>query len=176
VQLELESQSDFEQAAKNPKINAGQKVHVETHGVVFNRATGLARTDQPVKFVFPDGNGQAVGVEYRSEEGTVRLLRDVQLFLKPQSKDVSSKKSESLGTNAPVRVTGRSLDFERDSRTMQLYGPVEVATRIERMHAGKLTLTLDAGFHAEKLVAAPGLDGKNPEMESQGADGPANLS
>src|SRR2546430_1456023 len=105
VQLELESQSDFEQAAKNPKINAGQKVHVETHGVVFNRATGLARTDQPVKFVFPDGNGQAVGVEYRSEEGTVRLLRDVQLFLKPQSKDVSSKKSESLGTNAPVRVT-----------------------------------------------------------------------
>src|SRR5437899_1768489 len=69
VQLDLESQSDFEQAARNPKIRAAQRVHAETHGVVFDRTTGLARTDQPVKFVFPDGNGQAVGVEYHSEEG-----------------------------------------------------------------------------------------------------------
>src|SRR4029077_8627652 len=45
VQMELESQSNFEQAAKNPRMKAPQKVHVETRGVVFNRATGLARTD-----------------------------------------------------------------------------------------------------------------------------------
>jgi len=55
-----------------------QKVHVETRGVVFNRASGMARTEQPVKFVFPNGNGEAVGVEYHSEEGMVRLLRNVQ--------------------------------------------------------------------------------------------------
>jgi lipopolysaccharide export system protein LptA len=59
---------------------------------------------------------------------------------------------------------------------MQLYGPVEVETHTAHLRAGKLTLTLDAAFRAQKLVAAPGTEGKNPELESQGADGPANLS
>jgi hypothetical protein len=59
---------------------------------------------------------------------------------------------------------------------MQLYGPVEAETHAAHLRAGKLTLTLDAAFRAEKLVAAPGPNGKNPELESQGADGPTNLS
>ena len=48
-------------------------MHVETRGVNFDRATGTAQTDQPVTFVFPSGSGDAVGVEYNSEEGTLRL-------------------------------------------------------------------------------------------------------
>ena len=176
VQLDLESKTEAERAAKNPGIKAQQRVHVETHGVVFNRSTGLARTDQPVKFVFPNGNGEAVGVEYRSEEGTVRLLKDVKLFLKAQNADTTGKKTASAGTQEPVRVTGKSLDFERDSRTMLLYGPVEAETQMERLHAGKLTLTLDAAFRAERLVAAPGAIGNNPEFESHGPDGQINLS
>src|SRR2546422_1352728 len=59
---------------------------------------------------------------------------------------------------------------------MQLNGPVEAETRAARLHAGKLTLTLDAAFRAEKLVVTPGPNGKNPELESRGADGTANLS
>jgi len=43
------------------------------------------------------------------------------------------------------------------------------------LRAGKLTLMLDAAFRAERLVAAPGPNGKNPELESENADGPANL-
>jgi len=92
VQIDLESRADAERAAKSPGIKPEQKVHVETRGVVFNRATGLARTDQPVKFVFPNGTGEAVGIEYHSEEGTVRLLRDVQLSLKPPKITALEKK------------------------------------------------------------------------------------
>ena len=178
VQIDLESRAEAEREAKNPKIKAGQKVHVETRGVIFNRASGMARTEQPVKFVFPNGSGEAVGVEYHSEEGTVRLLRDVQFSLMPPGNDSAGKKTANAGMDAkePIRVTGKSLDFERDSRTMQLYGPVEAETHTAHLRAGKLTLTLDAAFRAEKLVAAPGPNGKNPELESQGADGPTNLS
>jgi len=178
VQIDLESKAEAERAAKNPKIKVQQKVHVETRGVIFNRASGMARTEQRVKFVFPNGNGEAVGVEYHSEEGMVRLLRDVQFSLMLPGNDSAGKKSASASTSTkePIRVTGKSLDFERDSRTMQLYGPVEAETQTAHLHAGKLTLTLDAVFRAEKLVAAPGPNGKNPELESQGADGPANLS
>jgi lipopolysaccharide export system protein LptA len=175
VQIDLESRAEAERAAKNPKEAAQQKVHVETRGVIFNRASGMARTDQPVKFVFPSGNGEAVGVEYHSEEGTVRLLKDVQFSLMPPRNDIAGERIASAGAKEPIRVTGKSLDFERDSRVMQLYGPVEAQTHTARLHAGKLTLTLNAAFRAEKLVAAPEQNGKKPELESQGADGPTNL-
>jgi lipopolysaccharide export system protein LptA/lipopolysaccharide export system protein LptC len=176
VQLDLESKTEAERAAKNRETTAQQKIHVETRGVVFNRASGIARTDQPVKFVFPNGNGQAAGLEYHSEEGAVRLLRDVQFSLMAQGKENVGKNSTSAAAKEPIRVTGKSLDFERESRTMQLYGPVEAETHATCLRAGKLTLTLDAAFRAEKLAATPGADGKNPELKSQGADGPTNLS
>jgi lipopolysaccharide export system protein LptA len=175
VQIDLESRAEAERAAKNPDSAAHQKVHVETHGVVFNRASGLARTEQPVKFNFPSGVGEAVGVEYQSEGGMVRLLKDVQFSLMAPGKGTTQKNSASAAAKEPIRVTGKSLDFERESRTLQLYGPVEAKTQTTSLHAGKLTLTLDAAFRVEKLVAAPGTDGKNPELESQGADGVTNL-
>jgi LPS export ABC transporter protein LptC len=175
VQLDLESWSEAERAAKIPGIAEQQKIHVETRGVVFNRASGLARTDQPVKFVFPNGNGEAVGVEYHAEEGRVRLLRDVQFSLAPPKNDIEGKRTARGDSSDPVRVRGKRLDFERDSRTVQLYGPVEAETHTAHLRAGKLTLLLDAAFRAERLVAAPGTTGKNPEFESYGADGPTNL-
>jgi LPS export ABC transporter protein LptC len=175
VQLDLESRSEAERAAKIPEIAEQQKIHVETRGVVFNRASGLARTDQPVKFAFPNGNGQAVGVEYHAEEGRVRLLRDVQFSLAPPKNDIEGKRTARGDSSDPVRVRGKSLDFERDSKTVQLYGPVEAETHTAHLRAGKLTLLLDAAFRAERLVAAPGATGKNPEFESYGADGPTNL-
>jgi len=93
VQIDLESKAEAERAAKNRGITVQQKVHVETRGVVFSHASGMARTEQPVKFVFPNGRGEAVGVEYHSEEGTVRLLRDVQFSLVPPGNDIAEKKT-----------------------------------------------------------------------------------
>src|SRR4029077_5832991 len=105
VQIDLESRADAERAAKSPGIKPEQKVHVETRGVVFNRATGLARTEQPVKFVFPNGTGKAVGIKYYSEEETVRLLRDVQLSLKPPENHIAGKKTANVNMKEPIRVT-----------------------------------------------------------------------
>jgi lipopolysaccharide export system protein LptA len=176
VQIDLESKAEAERAAKNPGASAQQKIHVETRGVLFNRASGLARTDQPVKFVFPNGDGEAVGVEYQSEEGTMRLLSDVRFSLAPPGNGIAGKSNSHDSAKEPIHVTGKSLDFARESRTMQLQGPVEAQTHAARLRAGKLTLTLDAAFRAQKLVAAPGPDGNNPEFDSQGADALANLS
>jgi lipopolysaccharide export system protein LptC len=91
VQIDLQSRAEAERAAKNPKMSAPQKVHVETRGVVFNRASGMARTDQRVKFVFPNGNGEAVGVEYQSEGRTVRVLIDVHYFRMSTGNDTAGK-------------------------------------------------------------------------------------
>src|SRR5260370_8832643 len=74
VQIDLESKAEAERPAKNTRVAAPQKLHVETRGVIFNRASGMARTEQPGKFVFPNGSGEAVGLEHHSEEGNARLL------------------------------------------------------------------------------------------------------
>src|SRR6267143_38687 len=176
VQMDLESAADAERAARNPVPAAGQKVHVETREVTFNRASGTAHSNQLVKFSFPSGTGEAVGVEYDSEVGKVRLLRDVRMSLVPPRSEAAGKKAAMTGPEDPVHVTAKSLDFARDSRRMRLQGPVTAETSQARLVAGELTLALDSGFHAEKLMATAGADEKRPELAIQQADGPANLS
>ena len=176
VQMDLESAADAERAARNPAPAAGQKVHVETREVTFNRASGTAHSNQLVKFSFPSGTGEALGVEYDSEVGKVRLLRDVRMSLVPPRSEAAGKKATKTGPEDPVHVTAKSLDFARDSRRMRLLGPVTAETSQARLVAGELTLALDSGFHAEKLMATAGAGEKKPELTMQQADGPANLS
>jgi len=174
VQLDLQSAED---AARLEKKNdpVAQKVRVETRGVTFNRSTGIAQSDQPVKFLFPNGQGEAVGVEYRSEQGAVRLLKDVNFLLNAPSAKQTGKNA-ATAVHEPVRVTAKSADFERDSRVMHLRGPVEARTQATDLRAGELTLALDQAFHAEKLVANAGATGRDPEVESQGKDSKTHLS
>ncbi|HXY24464.1 MAG TPA: LPS export ABC transporter periplasmic protein LptC [Candidatus Acidoferrum sp.] len=175
VQIALESAADTERAARNGEASRAQKVHVETHGVTFNRSDGLAKSTQRVKFDFPSGTGEAVGIEYHSTEGAIRLLKDVSFFLAPPAES-KGKPAMQRGEKEPVHVTGASADFARDSRVLHLHGPVEARTETARLLAGELTLTLDKAFRAQKLVATPGSSGKNPSLESQGASGPTSVS
>lgn len=174
VQLDLQSAEDAARGEKKHDAPT-QKVHVETRGVTFNRSSGIAQSDQPVKFVFPNGQGEAIGVEYRSEEGAVRLLQDVN-FLLSAPNATQTGKNAGAAVREPVRVTAKSADFERDSRVMHLRGPVEARTAATDLRAGEITLALDKAFHAEKLVANAGGTGKNPEIESQGKDSQTHLS
>ena len=176
VQMDLESAAEAERAARSLTPGPEQKVHVETRGVTFNRASGTAHSDQLVKFSFPSGTGEAVGVEYDSDVGKVRLLRDVRMSLVPPKSGAAGKKATKTGPQDPVHVTAKSLDFARDSRRMHLQGPVTAETSQARLVAGELTLALDSGFHAEKLMATAGAGEKKPELAIQQADGPANLS
>src|SRR5260370_712018 len=129
----MQSRAEAERGAKNPEISAQQRVHVDTRGVVFNRASGTARTDQPVKFFFPNGGGEAIGVEYHSEEGAVRLLRDVRFSLMPTRSDSAETitaqvaregwltKIEGAGDVRGSRRNGKEADdFRAEHAAMEL--------------------------------------------------------
>src|SRR5258708_38142335 len=98
VQFDLESRAEAERAAKNPEIKAEQKVHVETRGGIFNRASGRAGTDQAVKFVFPNGRGEAVGAEYGSGGAAVRMRREVMFARTPRRDWIEGEKTASAGS------------------------------------------------------------------------------
>jgi len=175
VQIELESAAEAERAERSGGSPTAQKVQVQTRGVTFNRSNGIAQSDQHVNFTFPNGRGEAVGVEYRSTEGAIRLQKDVSFFLLPPAES-RGKPGPQAHPNEPVHVTGKSADFARDSRVLRLRGPVEARTGTAQLLAGELTLALDKEFRAEKLVVTPGTSGENPSLQSKGASGSSEVS
>jgi lipopolysaccharide export system protein LptA len=170
VQIDLMSAADARRTEGNPEAAKAVTTRVETRGVKFDRASGLAQTDQRVTFAFPSGNGEAMGLEYKSEEGTVRLLRDVQFTLKQSTASPARPKAANSTVPVPqeVRVKGSSLDFGRDSRLLRLSGPAEAQAGAQLLTAGEITLSLDKEFHASTLVAS-GTGANRPVVTSQGA-------
>jgi LPS export ABC transporter protein LptC len=177
VQLDLMSAEDAKLVAQDPSQTEARTTHVETRDVTFDRTSGLAQTDQRVTFAFPHGSGDATGLEYKSEEGTVRLLRDVRLRLL-QPTGIGGDKKAPRAEPRPgqeVHVKGVSLYFGRDTRLLYLQGPAEAETLTEHLTAGEITLTLDEDFRAQKLVATTSAAGNTPELTSKGASGDMKL-
>ncbi|HUI74888.1 MAG TPA: LPS export ABC transporter periplasmic protein LptC [Candidatus Acidoferrum sp.] len=167
VQMDLLSAADAEFLKKHPEQAADRTMRVETRGVTFDRSSGLAETDQPVAFRFPDGEGKAVGVEYNSEEGTLRLDRDVRIKLR----QVSSTPGKSLQAGQEVTITGSRLDFGRDSRLLLLKGPAVAETQQARLTAGLFHVELDDNFRTKALVALPKDASGQPEVSFKGRGG-----
>src|SRR5438445_6400016 len=166
VQMDLMSAEDAKLIKQKPEIAASRMVHVETKGVVFERNTGIAKTGEPITFRLPNGTGEARGVEYRSNEGTLQLEHDVRFSLTPPPSK-AGKNSHS----APVQIRGSRLEFNRDSRTMHLAGPAEATTTANQLKAGNVTIELDENFRARKVVASAGAVGTRPELRSADAKG-----
>jgi lipopolysaccharide export system protein LptA len=170
VQIDLETAAQAELAKKRgAKETAGPAGHVETRNVTFDQASGTARTSERVTFTFPEGSGEAMGVEYNSQLGTMKLLRDVQMTLIE-----SSGRAGKAGQQ--VHVTGASLDFDRNTRLLNLEGPAHAQTQTAQLDAGEMRLDLNEDFRAQKLVATAGGLGKRPHAASSAASGPMELT
>ena len=155
VEIILMSADEWNAAGGKPGSPGTMKI--ETRGVSFNRTSGEATTDQTVQFSFANGSGQAIGAVYNSEEGALRLQRDVQLKL-DQPAAVSAKKTVNANSAAqskqdPVEVTGTRMDFSRNNGTIYLSGPAQAKTHTERLLAAAFLLELDGNFHAKRLIA-----------------------
>jgi lipopolysaccharide export system protein LptA len=157
VRIDMMSAQDADLVERTPALAQSRTTRVETRGVTFNRATGLAQTAERVTFAFPSGTGDGTGLEYKSDEGTVRLLHDVRIHLR-QPPAMGNKKSPAATVGVAksgqdVRVKGSTLDFAHDSRLMHLLGSAEAETASEKLTAGEFTLALDDDFRAQTLVA-----------------------
>jgi len=176
VQFELQSALETERVVNAAEPTEARTVQVETHGVTFNRASGTATTDQHVEFKFPGGSGEAFGVEYLSEAGKIKLKRNVKLLLDSPSAKTNKGMDGRSRSGEPIRVTGASLEFGRDTRVLHLSGPVKVESNLSELDAGELNLTLNETFRAEKLVFTGTREGQDkPELRIRSVDGDSNL-
>ena len=161
-------------------------IQVVTSGISFDRNSGQVRTDKPVTFRWPAGEGRAVGVQYDSNDGTLRLERSVEMTLTVSPPGLHSrglplgtqgKQAEpapAQGTEEPpekaVHVTGDSMMFRRGVRAVQILGAVHAQQTTHELMAESLLLELDESFHARRLVASG-----HPHMRDSDVQGPMAL-
>jgi lipopolysaccharide export system protein LptA len=167
VQIDLLSAADAQFVAQHPEQTAQRIMRVETSGVTLERANGLAKTDQPVTFQFPNGQGQAIGIEYNSDEGALRLERNVRVTLQ----GLSVKATKSNAATQEVEISGSQMDFEKDTHILDLKGPATATMSQGRLTAGELRVELDPEFHAREIDAIPGSGESQPEMTFRSSGG-----
>jgi LPS export ABC transporter protein LptC len=169
VQIRLE-------AAGSPRASANA-IQVATSGVTFDRDSGEARTDKPVKFQWPAGEGRAVGVRYDSSSGTLFLQHDVEMnsSTSPATSSPASSsgqpKKQDLSPEKSLQLSGDSLAFQREARTVQVNGNVHAQQTTHELSAENLLLELDADFHARHMVATG-----HPQLHDLDIHGPITLS
>ena len=173
VVIDLQSAADAEREAKDPRA-VPNVIHVETTGVTFEKATGRAQTVQPVRFSFVNGDGEGVGAVYFSEEGRLRLVRDVRITIHPME-EARNAKGGKPGTNKEVVLKGSSLEMEKLAKKVLLLGPATATTSEQELKAGELDLLLDTQNRAQTVIAVPGTLSELPEVMAQGAKGPSTL-
>ena len=171
VQFELQSAEDAARAAANPG-GRPNIIHIDTSGVTFERATGRAQTVQLVKFSFPNGSGDGIGAVYQSEQGLMRLIREVHILMQPAA-DTSPKKGTTLP--AQVEMAGSSMEIDKVGHSVQLMGPATAVSSGQQVTAGLFTLLLDEEFRAQTLIGAPGSLNQQPEVRNHGAKGDSTL-
>ncbi len=183
VEMDLQSAEDARRAAASPAGSAPPKiVHVVTRGVTFDRNSGDAVTDQPVDFKFPGGEGRAIGANYTSGDGVLKMRRDIHMKLTPPVAKGSSAKAAPL----PIEVDGASLDFQRTAKVMFLHGPVIVRQHGEpapahtvseerELRATLVTVNFDKQLHATNILAT-GDSTNRPQLNAAGAKGNGGIS
>jgi lipopolysaccharide export system protein LptA len=170
VQIDLQSAAAAELAAHNSGNKTVQPAaHVETRNVKFEQATGVARTEERVTFTFPEGTGEAAGVEYNSQLGTLQLLHEVKMSLRQTGGPRGAAGQE-------VHVSGSSLDFNRDTRLLRLFGPAHAESLTAKLEAGEISMNLDEDYRAQKVLATAGAIGKKPHAASSAATGAMTLN
>jgi lipopolysaccharide export system protein LptA len=162
------------QAAGTAQAASGA-IQVTTSAVTFDRDSGEARTDKPVKFRWPSGEGHAVGVSYDSNAGTLRALHNVELDLSPSSAERSGSTEPPEIAASPgqktVHVAGSAMSFQRERRIVQVEGDVHAQQATLELTADELLLELDAQFQARRFVASG-----HPQLHDVSPQGPLALS
>ena len=138
-EVDIDVQAAGSADSKTPA--AAQTLHVVTSNITFDRETGEGSTPAPVTLTFDGGQGHGTGLQYSSEQATLRVQRDISLNM------AASERTGGL----PVSATAANLEFHRDERTIALGGPVVIHQGERQLTAGDLLIALDKQYHAQEI-------------------------
>lgn len=117
-------------------------IHVKTSGLVFNRNTGIANTDQRIEFRIPQASGSAMGATYDSKANRLTLHSDIHVERSGPNAAILDARSGVI-TKDPPRVEFSNFDIKQQS------GDISGQT---------LTVFLREDNSIEKLLATGNVD------------------
>jgi LPS export ABC transporter protein LptC len=122
-------------------------MYLETRDISFDYASEEVSTPSDILLRFPGGSGHATGVKYDAKNEVVRLESKVRLkFERPGGRLAS-----------PVSLRGTALEFHRNTRLIQFYGPVTVRQGGRTIETGILEMYLDEEMRPRRAVASNGV-------------------
>ena len=131
-------------AAPSPAATAGpaaKRMQVTTRGLVFLQKLGVAATDEPLEVVYGDLHGGAIGADYESDTGMLRLRRDVHL--------------DGVQSGDRMHLDAASAELDRNARIATLHA-AHVAAKGLKSSGDRMTLLLGKAGGIEQVDA----DGK----------------
>ena len=80
VQIDLEGNTEgLVRPDLTPPAELKNPIHLKTSGLVFNRNSGIAKTNEQIEFRIPQVSGTAIGATYDSKAATLTLGSDIHL-------------------------------------------------------------------------------------------------
>ena len=126
VQIELNAQAENIPAAG---LKGRQTVYLETSKVSYRHEGSLVMSDQEVRFRIGPASGTAQGMAYATRDGWLELEKDVVMELHPHN---------GAALDSPLRLTASRLRYDKLSRQIMLWGPIQA------MQGGR-TVSADSG-------------------------------
>jgi lipopolysaccharide export system protein LptA len=117
------------------------EIHVKTSGLVFDRDSGEASTEERVEFTLAQGSGSALGAKYDSHNGLLSLDHAVQLNVQ-------------RGAD-PVALSAQRAVFQRDDQVCELQAAT-VHYRDDVSNAQQAKIYFRDDGSAERLEASNG--------------------
>src|SRR3954470_12599212 len=117
-------------------------IHVKTSGLVFNRNTGLANTNERIEFRIPQASGSAVGATYDSKVNRLTLHSDIHL---------------ERGGSDPAQLDARSGVITKGSTRVE-FSDATIKRGDSNFNAQTLTVYLRQDNTIERLLASGNVD------------------
>ena len=115
-------------------------IELTTSALQFDPSQSVAWTDEAVRFTFPEGSGEAIGLRYQPQEPKVQLGRDVVI-------QVTRRGEQS------VTFRGGRLEYFAAARAFELAPPLGAQVGNRTVTADRLRLELDTNFRTRRLEA-----------------------
>jgi lipopolysaccharide export system protein LptA len=121
--------------ADDPK----RAVELTTSAVHFDPASGSAWTDEPVRFSFPQGSGEAIGLRYQGTDPAVQFEKQISI--------------QASRGGTPMTIQASQLRYFAREQAFELVPPLEVRAGERVLIADRLRMELDSNFQVRKIEA-----------------------
>ena len=132
VHIELNSEAEKTPAER---LKGSRTVYLDTSKVSYQHEKSLVTTEEAVRFRVGQASGTARGMVYATKDGSLELEKDVSVDLPPRSAPASGPALE---------LTASRLRYEKPSRQITLWGPIQVTQGERKVSADNGKVFLDA--------------------------------